>query len=142
MPASSASRPQDTPRATDSDLAEPALSDLPILDPRPLDDLLNLGGSADLIHELIALFQEDVPIRLAILKTAIEAADAPQAMMEAHQLKGSLSNMGLVRFADLVSRIESRAREGQVEKAPGITEVFSASYEEALHALNTAYPQN
>jgi HPt (histidine-containing phosphotransfer) domain-containing protein len=142
MPASSASRPPDTPRVTDSELAEPALSELPILDTRPLNDLLDLGGSSDLVHELIALFQEDVPVRLAILKTALEAADAPQAMMEAHQLKGSLSNMGLVRFADLVSRIESQAREGWIEKVPGIAEVFSASYEEALHALNTAYPQD
>ena len=140
MPASSASRPPDTLRVMDSDLAEPALSELPILDTRPLNDLLDLGGSSGLVHELIALFQEDVPVRLAILKTALEAADAPQAMMEAHQLKGSLSNMGLVCFADLVSRIESQAREGRIEKVPGVAEVLSAAYEEALHALNTAYP--
>jgi len=118
------------------------LSDLPILDPRPLNDLLDLGGSTGLIHELIDLFQEDVPTRLAILKTALDASDATQVMMEAHQLKGALSNMGLVRFADLASRIESHAREGQLEKAPGSAEVFSAAYEEALRALNAAYPPN
>jgi HPt (histidine-containing phosphotransfer) domain-containing protein len=142
MPASSASRPQDTPRATDSDLVEPALSDMPILDPGPLDDLLNLGGSPGLVHELIDLFVEDVPVRLAILKTALDASDAPQAMMEAHQLKGALSNMGLVRFADLVSRIEAQAREGRLEQVPGIAEIFSAAFEEALHALNKTYPRS
>jgi HPt (histidine-containing phosphotransfer) domain-containing protein len=118
------------------------LSDLPILDPRPLNDLLDLGGSTGLIHELIDLFQEDVPTRLTILKTALDAADAPQAMMEAHQLKGALSNMGLVRFADLVARIESSARDGQLDQVPGIAEVFSSAYKEALQALTTAYPQD
>ena len=142
MPALSASRPQDIPRGTDSDPAEPDLSDLPILDPQPLDDLLNLGGSAELIHELIALFQEDVPTRLALLQTALETSDAPQVLMEAHQLKGALSNMGLARFAELASRIESHAREGQLEKVPGIAGILSVAYEEALLALNAAYPQN
>jgi HPt (histidine-containing phosphotransfer) domain-containing protein len=123
-----------------SERAEPLLSDLPILDPGPLNDLLDLGGSPELVHELIALFVEDVPIRLALLKAALEASDAPQAMMEAHQLKGALSNMGLVRFADLVSGIESQAREGRLEPALGIGEVFSTAYKEALQALNTAYP--
>ena len=115
---------------------------MPILDPGPLDDLLNLGGSPELVHELIDLFVEDVPVRLAILKTALDASDAPQAMMEAHQLKGALSNMGLVRFADLVSRIEAQAREGRLEQVPGMAEIFSAAFEEALHALNRAYPRN
>jgi HPt (histidine-containing phosphotransfer) domain-containing protein len=124
-----------------SERVEPVLSDLPILDPGPLDDLLNLGGSSELVHELIDLFVEDVPARLAILKTALDASDAPQAMMEAHQLKGALSNMGLVRFADLASRIEAQARDGRLEAVPGIAEVFSAAYEEALQALNTAYPR-
>ncbi len=118
------------------------MSDLPILDSRPLHDLLDLGGSQELVHELITLFQEDVPVRLAVLKTALDVSDAPQAMMEAHQLKGALSNMGLARFAELASRIESQAREGQLEQVPGIAEVLSAAYEEALHALNTAYPRN
>jgi HPt (histidine-containing phosphotransfer) domain-containing protein len=126
----------------ESSLPEPSLSDLPILDPQPLRDLLNLGGSAELIHELIALFQEDVPIRLAILKTALDGSDAPQVVMEAHQLKGALGNLGLARFAELASRIEAQAREGRLEQAVGMAEAMVASYEEGLHALNTAYPQN
>jgi HPt (histidine-containing phosphotransfer) domain-containing protein len=118
------------------------VSDLPILDPQPLQDLLNLGGSAGLIQELIALFQEDVPIHMAILKTALDASDAPQVLMEAHQLKGALGNLGLVRFADLASRIEAHAREGHLQQAPRVAEVLPAAFEEALHALNTAYSRN
>jgi two-component system, sensor histidine kinase and response regulator len=116
------------------------LSDLPVLDPRPLNDLFNLGGSAELIQELIALFREDVPPRLAALRAAFEASDASQILMEAHQLKWALSNMGLVRFADLASRIEVLAREGHLESSSGSVGELDAAYDEALRALTEAYP--
>ena len=142
MPVSSASRPQGTPQGTVSDRAVPALNDLPILDPRPLNDLVQLGGSSELVQELIALFEEDVPVRLAILKTALAASDLSQTLMEAHQLKGALSNMGLVRFTELASQIESQAREGKLDREAGMTdEALSAAFEEALRALKMAYPK-
>ena len=120
---------------------ERLLNDLPVLDSRPLRDLLDLGAAPALIQELITLFEEDVPTRVTLLRMALAASDAQQTMMEAHQLKGALSNMGLVRFADLVSRIEAQAREGRLEQVPGMAETFSAAFVEALQALNTAYPR-
>jgi HPt (histidine-containing phosphotransfer) domain-containing protein len=123
-----------------SRLQEPALDDLPIFDPKPLHDLLNLGGSAEVIQELIALFQEDVPLHLALLKTAMGAVDGPKIMMEAHQLKGALGNLGLARFADLAARIEALALEGHLEQVPRLADTLTAAYEEALQALNAAFP--
>ena len=117
------------------------MNDLPILDPRPLRDLLDMGASPALIQELIALFQEDVPTHMAVLRTALAASDGRQTMMEAHQLKGALSNMGLVRFADLASRIEACIVANQMELAPSLAEALPAAYEEALEALQQAHPQ-
>lgn len=116
------------------------MNELPILDPKPLQDLLNLGAPLGLVQELIVLFQEDVPIRMAMLRTALTAMDAQQMLMEAHQLKGALGNLGLVRFADLASRMETHAREGHLEKAPILAESLPAAYEEALCALKAAFP--
>jgi HPt (histidine-containing phosphotransfer) domain-containing protein len=116
------------------------MSDLPILDPRPLRDLLDLGGSAELIRELITLFAEDVPLRLAALKAALEVSDEPQVAMEAHQLKGALGNLGLARFAELAARIEAQVQAGRLEQASGLAEGLPAAYGEALGALDTAYP--
>jgi HPt (histidine-containing phosphotransfer) domain-containing protein len=116
------------------------LNDLPVLDPQPLGDLLAIGASPALVQELISLFQEDVPIRMAILRTALAALDARQTLMEAHQLKGALGNLGLVRFADLASRIESCAREGHLGEVPTLVEALPAAYDEALLALQLAYP--
>ena len=116
------------------------MNDLPVLDPRLLQDLLGFGAPLGLVQELLTLFQEDVPVRIAALRMALGSLDAEQALQEAHQLKGSLANMGLVRFADVAARIEVYAREGHLEQAPALAELLPAAYEEALLALNKAFP--
>jgi HPt (histidine-containing phosphotransfer) domain-containing protein len=105
-----------------------------------MHDLLEIGASMGLIQELIGLFKEDVPTRLAMLRMALSAADAKHTAAEAHQLKGALSNLGLVRFADLAARIETSARTGHFEEAPRLAEGLSRAYEDALHALEAAFP--
>lgn len=117
------------------------MSDLPVLDPQPLRDLLDLGASPALVQELVTLFQEDVPERLTLLQRALCAQDAQQTMMEAHQLKGALSNLGLVRFAELASRIEAQARQGHLEHLPVLADALPGAYSEALTALHSAFPE-
>lgn len=115
--------------------------DLPILDPEPLRDLLNLGGSPELVQELIDLFREDVPIHLALLQSALLIGHVADTMKEAHGLKGSLGNLGLLRIADLADRIELDAKEGRMDEAARMGEALPAAYEEALLALNTTFPR-
>jgi HPt (histidine-containing phosphotransfer) domain-containing protein len=116
------------------------LSDLPILDPSPLQDLLDIGAGLDVVHELIGMLREDVPSRLALLKTALDAADTKAVMMEAHQLKGSLGNLGLVRFADLARLIEEQARAGSLDGVAAWVEQIPGAYDESLKALDQAFP--
>lgn len=116
------------------------MTDLPVLDTRPLKDLLEMGATPALVQELIALFEEDVPVRLALLRTAIGSANAGETMAEAHQLKGALGNLGLLRFADLAARMEALARAGHLEEVPRLAEGLSAAYEDARAALAQAFP--
>lgn len=116
------------------------MPDLPILDPRPLQDLLGIGAGPDLVQELIGLLQEDAPPRLVILRAALAAADDATVIQEAHQLKGALGNLGLQRFADLAARIEAHVRDGHREPARELAEALPAAYEEALEALKEAFP--
>ena len=118
------------------------MSALPILDPKPLQDLLDLGAEVELIQELIALLQEDAPLHMAALRRALDASDAEGVLQEAHQLKGSLGNLGLARFAELAARIESHARTGCLEPVRLLAEILPAAYEEALGALRIAYPRD
>ena len=117
------------------------MNDLPVLDPQPLRDLLEMGVAPALIQELITLYQEDVPTHMAVLRSALTALDGRQTRMEAHQLKGALGNLGLIRFADLASRIEACAMADQLDMAPVLAEALAAAYEEALVAQLKAHPQ-
>jgi HPt (histidine-containing phosphotransfer) domain-containing protein len=103
-------------------------------------DLLEIGASMALIQELVGLFKEDVPTRLAMLRMALSAADAEHTAAEAHQLKGALSNLGLVRFADLAARIETSARTGHFAEVPRMAEGLGQAYDDSLHALEAAFP--
>jgi histidine phosphotransfer protein HptB len=120
--------------------SESPLNDLPVLDPQPLRDLLEMGAAPALVQELVALYQEDVSNRLALLRVALQATDAQQAMSEAHQLKGALGNLGLLRFADLAARLEQYVREGQLGAAARMSEALPAAYDEALRALLAEFP--
>lgn len=116
------------------------MSDLPILDPSPLQDLLDIGAGIEVVRELIEMLREDVPSRLALVKTALKAMDAKEVMAQAHQLKGSLGNLGLVRFAELARLIEEQARAGSLDGVPAWVAQIPGAYEESLKALDEAFP--
>ena len=99
-----------------------------------------MGAEPSLVQELIGLYQEDVWPRLTTLKQALEAGDGDTAIQEAHQLKGALSNLGLLRFAALASQIEDAARDGNWEPARSLVDALPEAYAESLAALQAAFP--
>jgi HPt (histidine-containing phosphotransfer) domain-containing protein len=99
-----------------------------------------MGASQDLIQELITLCREDVPDRIAALGRGLEAGNLNQVMEEAHQLKGSLGNLGLLRFADLTVRIEDAARAARLEDVQELRAKLPKALQEALAALAEAFP--
>lgn len=115
------------------------MSDLPILDPNQLGSLLDLGADLDLVQELVGLFVEDVPPRLASIQKALAEGIVDQVMEDAHHLKGSLGNMGLVRFADLARQMEDEARGGSLKSAPELLEAMLVAYQEGHAALREAF---
>lgn len=120
------------------------MNEAPILDPRPLQDLLDLGAAGDLVQELIGLFQEDVPPRIGALQAAFEGGDLARMAAEAHQLKGALGNLGLARFAGVAAHLEAWARDSQSAGA-GVGDLVASlpgHYEAAAEALRSAFPQS
>ena len=114
---------------------------LPVLDPQPLQALLDMGAESGLVGELIALLKADAPVRLAALRKALEATDLEAALGAVHQLKGGLGTLGLQRFAERVRQVEDQLREGHWDGAQELVEIFPGAYEEALAALQAAFPE-
>ena len=116
------------------------MSDLPVLDSAPLQELLDMGAEASLIQELLLLYQEDVPPRMARLAASFASGDAPGILLEAHQLKGATGNLGLMHFSDLAGRIETLVRQQQLEAAKPLIQALQGAYDEGLEALARAFP--
>lgn len=117
------------------------MPDLPILDPQPLRDLLDLGAGEELIQELLDLLREDIPPRIAAIRLAMTQADYDRVIQDAHQMKGALGNLGLKQMADLATRLEAAARAGRGTEAGQLAEQLPAAYEAGLKALLAAFPQ-
>ncbi len=116
------------------------VSDLPLFDPAQLRSLLELGAEPALVQELIGLYEADAPERIAALADAAARGDAGRLMAEAHHLKGSLGNLGLVSFAELAKCLETAGREGRLEGVAALVAALPAAHAEGLAALKTAFP--
>lgn len=113
------------------------MSDLPIIDPRQLDMLRELDpeGATELIRELIGIFEEDAPVRMADLRKALDAGSAEDASAAAHALKGGVANLGLARLAELARQAEHAARNGELAPVEALVGPLEAGIREALAAL-------
>jgi CheY-like chemotaxis protein len=72
-----------------------------------------LGGDASLLKDVVKLFLEDCPVRLAAIKQAVDARDAELIRTTAHALKGAagtLSARGVFEAAQTLERLGAEAR--------------------------------
>lgn len=96
-----------------ADPTPPASSVRPPFESERLDELAEMGEAAwPLIRRAVDNFVQGVGDQLAGLREAMEAGDADALRQRAHKLKGSASNIGLSRVADLAFRIEELGRNG------------------------------
>lgn len=85
-----------------------------LFDPELL--LGKVGGDVELTRELLVAYQEDAPLRLNDLISAVAAGDGSGASRSAHSLKGM---SGVIRVQGLVEMafiMESAGREGDMDK--------------------------
>ncbi len=87
------------------------ISNFPLTDEEQLSMLIEAGedGAADLIEELLGLFQSEAAPQLATVKAAIGSRTAKDASRPAHALAGSSANIGGLRLAKLSKAMELAA---------------------------------
>ncbi len=64
-------------------------------------------GEADLIVELIDLYLEDAPRRIAALTKAASNSDWSEVKRAAHNLKGSSANLGVQLVSEVCAELEA-----------------------------------
>jgi HPt (histidine-containing phosphotransfer) domain-containing protein len=86
-----------------------ALAELAAIDGEP--------GQPNLLAELLDVFRQDAPVRLAAVRTALESGDTDGVRQGAHALKGSCAALGLLHLQELCATLESRGCAGTLAEA-------------------------
>ncbi len=78
------------------------------IDPRAMKELLELQeeGASNIVEELVDIFLEDAPKRMASIRDAMDSADSSALAHNAHALKGSCTVIGATKMRDLCYELE------------------------------------
>jgi HPt (histidine-containing phosphotransfer) domain-containing protein len=82
------------------------------IDPEAIENLRALNPDDDdaFLKDIIGIFLEDTPLRIAELKECLAAFDQPKFTRAAHSIKGSSSNLGAVKLRALAEQLEHQSR--------------------------------
>jgi signal transduction histidine kinase/CheY-like chemotaxis protein len=97
-----------------------------------------LSGDQALMTDVIHVFLEDLPMRLAAIKSAVASRNAEAIRTAAHALKGAAANMsagGLFEAARVLERIGTESRLDAAEAAWRQLSVEASSVVDVMHRL-------
>ena len=92
-------------------------SQIPVFDRAALLD--RVMGDEKLAHKLIDMFLDDVPKRIAELRSYLTAGDIPGSVRQAHTIKGVCANLGGERMRAVALEMEEAARAGDLKIVMG-----------------------
>ena len=107
-------------RAVESDNADRAdradTAQTPVRESMDMIVLLNrLGGDEALAADVVGVFVEDCPVRVAAIGSAVRDRDANRLRAAAHALKGAAANIGETALAGIASRLEQSGADGDLD---------------------------
>lgn len=109
---------------------------VPVLDASAIAELRALAdGDPGLLVDVLDLFLEDAPQRLAELGEALGGGDAERLGRAAHGLKSSSAYVGAAGLAGACRELEALGRAGSLEGAPQLVRRCTEEYERARAAL-------
>lgn len=104
------------------------------LDREILDELVEVMGRE--FRTLVTSFLNDGDRRIQALEQAIREGDAERVREVAHSFKGSSSNLGAPRLAELCRRLESLGRNARLDEASTALQETREAFRRARHELN------
>lgn len=94
-----------------------------------------VAGEPDLIVELIELYDEDTPRRLATIRSALAEIDLAALRRAVHGLKGSSASLGARGVAALCDELEALPDEDSAREGAGLLTRLECEYERARRAF-------
>ena len=112
----------------------------PVLDASALARLRKLGGEK-LLSEMIALFLQHAPARLAAARAGNSGGDARAVERAAHSLTSTAANLGAVRVQRLARRVEELAGGGDLASAAQLLPDLEEELARAAALLRAERPE-
>jgi two-component system, sensor histidine kinase and response regulator len=115
------------------------MSDLPVLDPASINELVTAGGP-EFLAEILDMLLESGDAGLREMKQLLAVRDSAGTGKAAHTLKGAAAGVGAVELAAACARIESAGRNGDGEALPALVADASACFERVRRAIADLKP--
>jgi two-component system, sensor histidine kinase and response regulator len=96
---------------------------------------LRLSDDVDLMTDVIRLFLEDLPMRLAAIKEAMTSRDAVALRAAAHALKGAAGNLSACGLFEAARALERVAAESRMDAAEGAWRQLSVEASNVIDVL-------
>ncbi len=112
-----------------------------VLDKRPaieagtINVLQQIGDSDSVVNEVIGIYLDDAPSRIAAIRESIDRRDPILLAAAAHALKSSSGNVGATHVRDICSELEQIGRGGAIAGAAGLVRQLESEYQRAEQAL-------
>jgi HPt (histidine-containing phosphotransfer) domain-containing protein len=111
------------------------------LDPHAINALRELNpGDDSFLRDLIQIFLEDAPLRLAEIEESLARGDGRRLMIAAHSLKGSSANFGAEQLRTRCEEIERCGRLGVLDPVPAQLPALRQEYARVEAELQSLVP--
>jgi HPt (histidine-containing phosphotransfer) domain-containing protein len=108
----------------------------PVIDPQAIEDLRALNPEDPaFLRELIDLFVDDVPGRIAEIEQGLATKDAVLLTRAAHTIKGSCSNFGAAKLKEISHAMEMQGKAGAFADAAASLVTLRAEFATVAAAL-------
>jgi HPt (histidine-containing phosphotransfer) domain-containing protein len=101
-----------------------------VLDPEVVESLRQLTppGEPDVLGEILSLFLDEVPKKIATLRSAVTSGDAVKVQRTAHSLKGSTGNIGARAMYEVCRQLDDQAKFGELARLQPLIDALQAEY--------------
>ena len=114
----------------------------PAIDPETLRGLRQLAdGNSGFLGELLALYIEDVPGRIATIEAAIANGDPAGVAASAHALKSSSGSVGALRVRQIAAELEDLGTAGDLTDVRRAVARLRTEYEVAVQTFREQMEQ-
>lgn len=106
------------------------MPDIPVIDMQAVENLrsLNPGDNDEFLRELVGIYLEDTPQRIAELDTSLATGDTPTFIRAAHSIKGSSANLGAAALRAVAEKLESQARADGLGNVTGLVALVKSEF--------------